>query len=82
LRRTLRRFHATERNVAGFLTLARGCSFWIRSLLTRRKPPRKLFAAWKTLGDRIAELERDEQDRLRLLDLWSFSGGGRSTKLG
>src|SRR5882762_5788697 len=30
------------------------------------------FAAWKTLGDRIAELERDEQDRLRLLDLWSF----------
>jgi len=30
------------------------------------------FAAWKTLGDRIAELERGEQDRLRLLDLWSF----------
>jgi DNA repair protein RecN (Recombination protein N) len=30
------------------------------------------FAAWKALGDRIAELERDEQDRLRLLDLWSF----------
>ena len=30
------------------------------------------FAAWKNLGDRIAELERDEQDRLRLLDLWSF----------
>ncbi len=30
------------------------------------------FAAWKTLGERIAELERDEQDRLRLLDLWSF----------
>ena len=30
------------------------------------------YAAWKTIGDRIAELERDEQDRLRLLDLWSF----------
>ncbi len=30
------------------------------------------FTAWKTLGDRIAELGRDEQDRLRLLDLWSF----------
>jgi DNA repair protein RecN (Recombination protein N) len=30
------------------------------------------FAAWKTLGDRIAELERGEQDRLRLVDLWSF----------
>ena len=30
------------------------------------------YAAWKGLGERIAELERDEQDRLRLLDLWSF----------
>ena len=30
------------------------------------------YASWKALGDRIAELERDEQDRLRLLDLWSF----------
>jgi DNA repair protein RecN (Recombination protein N) len=30
------------------------------------------FAKWKAVGNRIAELERDEQDRLRLLDLWSF----------
>ncbi|HUN87246.1 MAG TPA: DNA repair protein RecN [Terriglobales bacterium] len=30
------------------------------------------FAAWKSLLDRIAELERDEQDRLRMVDLWSF----------
>jgi DNA repair protein RecN (Recombination protein N) len=30
------------------------------------------YAVWKTIGGRIAELERDEQDRLRLLDLWSF----------
>ncbi len=30
------------------------------------------YATWKTIGERIAELERDEQDRLRLLDLWSF----------
>jgi DNA repair protein RecN (Recombination protein N) len=30
------------------------------------------FAAWKTIRDRIAELERDEQDRLRMVDLWSF----------
>ncbi len=30
------------------------------------------YAAWKSIVDRIAELERDEQDRLRLLDLWSF----------
>ena len=30
------------------------------------------FASWKTITNRIAELERDEQDKLRLLDLWSF----------
>jgi DNA repair protein RecN (Recombination protein N) len=30
------------------------------------------FSKWKGLQARIAELERDEQDRLRLLDLWTF----------
>ena len=30
------------------------------------------FRAWKELAQRIADLERDEQDRLRMLDLWSF----------
>jgi DNA repair protein RecN (Recombination protein N) len=30
------------------------------------------FAAWKQIRGRIAELERDEQDRMRLLDLWTF----------
>ncbi len=30
------------------------------------------FGAWNSVRNRIAELERDEQDRLRLLDLWSF----------
>jgi DNA repair protein RecN (Recombination protein N) len=30
------------------------------------------FQEWKVVGERIADLERDEQDRLRLLDLWSF----------
>lgn len=30
------------------------------------------FARWKEVGNRIAELQRDEQDRLRLLDLWTF----------
>jgi len=29
------------------------------------------FAAWKQIRARIEELERDEQDRLRLVDLWS-----------
>jgi DNA repair protein RecN (Recombination protein N) len=30
------------------------------------------FASWNEVRGRIADLERDEQDRLRLLDLWSF----------
>jgi len=30
------------------------------------------FESWKQVRQRIAELERDEHDRLRLLDLWSF----------
>ena len=30
------------------------------------------FSKWKSIQTRIAELERDEQDRLRLLDLWTF----------
>jgi len=30
------------------------------------------FAAWNGIRNRIEDLERDEQDRMRLLDLWSF----------
>ena len=30
------------------------------------------FAKWKEIESKIEELERDEKDRLRLLDLWSF----------
>jgi DNA repair protein RecN (Recombination protein N) len=30
------------------------------------------YAAWRELRSRIEELERSEQDRLRLVDLWSF----------
>ena len=30
------------------------------------------FAHWKQVRARIAELEQDEQDRVRLLDLWNF----------
>jgi DNA repair protein RecN (Recombination protein N) len=29
-------------------------------------------SAWAAIRDRIAEFERDEQDRLRMADLWSF----------
>jgi DNA repair protein RecN (Recombination protein N) len=30
------------------------------------------FARWKAIASQIRELEQDEQDRLRLLDLWTF----------
>ena len=30
------------------------------------------FAQWMAIRERIAELERDEHDKLRLLDLWNF----------
>jgi DNA repair protein RecN (Recombination protein N) len=30
------------------------------------------FAHWKAIRSRIEDLEHDEQDRLRLLDLWTF----------
>jgi DNA repair protein RecN (Recombination protein N) len=30
------------------------------------------YSSWKAIRDRILELERDEQDRLRMVDLWSF----------
>ncbi len=35
-------------------------------------PVAEAFSAWNDVRNRIADLERDEQDRLRLLDLWSF----------
>ncbi|MGH9557472.1 MAG: DNA repair protein RecN [Terriglobales bacterium] len=36
------------------------------------EPARTAFARWKELRERIDELDRDEQDRLRLADLWKF----------
>ena len=35
-------------------------------------PVSAAFSNWKQICERIAELERDEADRARLLDLWSF----------
>ncbi len=32
----------------------------------------KGFAEWQQVRQRIADLERDEEDRVRLLDLWSY----------
>ena len=35
-------------------------------------PVSSAFARWREVHARIAELERDEQDRLRQVDLWNF----------
>lgn len=32
----------------------------------------QLFGEWRETGDKLAELDRSEQEKLRLLDLWSF----------
>jgi DNA repair protein RecN (Recombination protein N) len=36
------------------------------------EPVAESFGRWKSIATRIEELQRDEQDRLRLLDLWTF----------
>jgi len=36
------------------------------------EPASAAFAAWKDIRNRIEELERGEQDKLRLVDLWTF----------
>lgn len=32
----------------------------------------RLYSEWKELGEKLEELNRNEQEKLRLLDLWSF----------
>lgn len=39
---------------------------------TALEPVHHAFAAWKQIKDRIADLEQGEQDKLRLVDLWTF----------
>lgn len=39
---------------------------------TQLEPLAEAFAKWKQIRDKIRELETGEQDRLRLVDLWTF----------
>ena len=39
---------------------------------TQLEPMAAAFARWKGVTSRMEELQRDESDRLRLLDLWTF----------
>ena len=45
---------------------------WMLSPEWTPPPVAAAFEAWNQVRHRIADLERDEHDRLRLLDLWSF----------
>ncbi len=36
------------------------------------EPVSEVYARWKGIAARMEELQRDEQDRLRLIDLWTF----------
>jgi DNA repair protein RecN (Recombination protein N) len=63
--------HAQNETLLGFDAAAR------RALLDgfagcQTEPTREAFARRREIRARIEELERDEQDRLRLLDVWSF----------
>jgi DNA repair protein RecN (Recombination protein N) len=39
---------------------------------TLRSAVAELFVQWRSLGGKLEELNRDEQEKLRLLDLWKF----------
>ncbi|HMF92581.1 MAG TPA: DNA repair protein RecN [Candidatus Angelobacter sp.] len=63
--------HAQNENILAFDALARlslldaYAGNDVQDLATKH-------AGWAAVRDRIAEFERDEQDRLRMADLWSF----------
>ncbi len=50
----------------------RGWRCWTALPAPTMRPCRRRFDDWNQVRHRIADLERDEHDRLRLLDLWSF----------
>src|SRR5436305_14917596 len=39
---------------------------------TALEPGAEAFVEWKKISDRIAELEQNEQDKLKLVDLWTY----------
>jgi DNA repair protein RecN (Recombination protein N) len=63
--------HAQNESLVNFDAAARQA--WLDAYAgTDGKDVAAAFAQWKRVRERIAELERDEADRERLLDLWSF----------
>jgi len=63
--------HAQSETISGFDEAQQ------RALLDRfagvaSDPVSDAYAGWREIQERLADLERDEQDRLRLADLWNF----------
>ncbi len=63
--------HAQNESLANFDAAARQALLDAYAGVDTR-PVSAAFSNWKQICERIAELERDEADRARLLDLWSF----------
>ena len=64
--------HAQNESLLAFDAATRGSACWIHLPVPRLARRQRHFPSGRDSQTRIAELERDEQDRLRLLDLWTF----------
>jgi DNA repair protein RecN (Recombination protein N) len=67
----LANIHAQNESILSFDAAAR-LSLLDAFAGTQLEGTANAFEDWKTIAGRIEELERGEQDRLRLLDLWIF----------
>ena len=65
--------HAQNENILAFDAAARLALLdtYAANHLLEQEVAQK-FEAWSSLRQRLLDLERDEQDRLRMTDLWSF----------
>ncbi|HLX86380.1 MAG TPA: DNA repair protein RecN [Terriglobales bacterium] len=63
--------HAQNESIANFDAAAR-LDLLDAYAAVELKEVSAAFANWKQISGRIAELEQDEQNRVRLLDLWNF----------
>jgi len=63
--------HAQNESIVNFNAAARQALLDAYALVELQAVA-NAFTNWKQIRSRIAELERDEQDRMRLLDLWNF----------
>ncbi len=68
---SLAAIHAQNESIMAFDALAR-LGLLDAYAASDREPVTSAFGQWNSLRNQIAELQRDERDRERLLDLWRF----------